>query len=271
MLVNVCLVELCERDDEPSQDAVPSKKCALQCYQQIILIIVFVASCTLRDSLCLNIAFPGSEVNQGPSSLLEQQARVQEVTPLIKTTIINTGHSTKTMSSKSQTWVMRIKNKLFFFFTFLHKSVLKTRSTKIYVFCLCVAFFTLQKINYSSRYHIYQYKTVSRGFWGEKSSQVLLFLWLFRFILWRVSRALSPLTERVVDEVKRPVVARMGGLVPLRQPLHEVDFTLVLACPWALPWTPPTRESHVPALITDVLQRRVVVLQNDFGEDTVTA
>lgn len=42
---------------------------------------------------------------------------------------------------------------------------------------------------------------------------------------------LSPLTERVVDEVKRPVVARMGGLVPLWQPLHEVDFTLVLACP----------------------------------------
>lgn len=72
-----------------------------------------------------------------------------------------------------------------------------------------------------------------------------------------------------MDEVERAVVARVGRLLPFRQPLHEMDFALVLARPRAFPWPPAAGEGHVPALIAGVPQRRVVVLQNDFGKDTV--
>lgn len=88
MLVNVCLVELCERDNEQSQ----SGRSAQQKVWTAVLPTNnsdYSPCCllyTTRQFVCLNIAFPGSEVNRGPSSLLEQQARVQEVTPLIKTT-----------------------------------------------------------------------------------------------------------------------------------------------------------------------------------------
>lgn len=87
----------------------------------------------------------------------------------------------------------------------------------------------------------------------------------------RVSRTFSPLTEGVMDEIERTVVARVGGLLPLRQPLHEMDLALVLACPRAFPWPPTPGEGHVPPLIAGVPQRCVVVLQNDLGEDTVAA
>lgn len=105
MLVNVCLVELCERDNEQSQ----SGRSAQQKVWTAVLPTNnsdYSPCCllyTTRQFVCLNIAFPGSEVNQGPSSLLEQQARVQEVTPLIKTTNNNQHRATKTISSKSQT------------------------------------------------------------------------------------------------------------------------------------------------------------------------
>lgn len=38
-----------------------------------------------------------------------------------------------------------------------------------------------------------------------------------------------------------------------------------------LPRAAFAREGHVPALVLGVLQRRVVVLQDDFGEDAVFA
>lgn len=88
--------------------------------------------------------------------------------------------------------------------------------------------------------------------------------------LWRVASALSPLPEGVVDKVERAVVARVSGLLPLGQPLHEVDLALVLARPRALPRAPAPGEGHVPALVARVAQRRVVVLQHDLGEDAVT-
>lgn len=74
-----------------------------------------------------------------------------------------------------------------------------------------------------------------------------------------------------MDEVKRPVVARLGRLLPLREPLHEVDLALVLARPRAFPRPPPAGEGHVPALVAGVPQRRVVVLQHDLAEDAVAA
>lgn len=74
-----------------------------------------------------------------------------------------------------------------------------------------------------------------------------------------------------MDEVKRAVVAWVGGLLPLRQPLHEMDLALVLACSRAFPWPPAAGEGHVPALVAGVPQRCVIVLQNDLSKDTVTA
>lgn len=74
-----------------------------------------------------------------------------------------------------------------------------------------------------------------------------------------------------MDEVKRPVVARVGGLLSLRQPLHEMDLALVLARARAFPRPPAAGEGHVPALVAGVPQRRVVVLQDDLCEDAVAA
>ncbi|MEQ2226697.1 hypothetical protein ILYODFUR_029997 [Ilyodon furcidens] len=39
---------------------------------------------TVSHSVSVNSAFPGSAVTQGPSSLLEQQAKVQKMTPLVQ-------------------------------------------------------------------------------------------------------------------------------------------------------------------------------------------
>lgn len=126
-------------------------------------------------------------------------------------------------------------------------------------------------------------KDVSRGSFGECvscwlisqsfsfSSFSLSFLSSSSSAPWRVLRTFSPLTEGVVDEVEWAVVAWMGGLLPLRQPLHEMDLALVLACPWALPWPPTACEGHIPALVAGIPQCCIVVLQDDLGEDTVTA
>lgn len=86
-----------------------------------------------------------------------------------------------------------------------------------------------------------------------------------------VACAFSPSAEGVADKVKRPVVGWVWGLLPSGKPLHEMDLALVLPCPWAFPGAPTSCERHIPALITCIPQRRVVVLQHDFGEDTVTA
>lgn len=82
-------------------------------------------------------------------------------------------------------------------------------------------------------------------------------------------RTFSPLIERVVDEVERAVVARMHRLLPLRQPLHEMDLPLVLPRPRAFPRPSAAGEGHVPSLVPRVPQCCVVVLQNDLGEDAV--
>lgn len=78
--------------------------------------------------------------------------------------------------------------------------------------------------------------------------------------------AFSPFVERIVDEVKRPVLSRM---VSFGGAFHEMDFPLVLSGLGALPGLAFTRESHVPAIVFGVLQRGVVVLQDDFCEDAV--
>lgn len=87
----------------------------------------------------------------------------------------------------------------------------------------------------------------------------------------RVSRAFSPVAEGVVDEVKGAVVAGVGRLLPFREPLHEVDLALVLPGARAFPRPPAPGERHVPALVAGVPQCGVVVLQDDFGEDAITA
>lgn len=87
----------------------------------------------------------------------------------------------------------------------------------------------------------------------------------------RVSSAFSPVAEGVVDEVKGPVVAGVGRLLPFGEPLHEVDLALVLPRARALPWPPTPGERHVPALVAGVPQCCVVVLQHDLGEDAVAA
>lgn len=63
----------------------------------------------------------------------------------------------------------------------------------------------------------------------------------------------------------------MGGLLPLRQPLHEMHLTLVLACPRAPAWPSAASEGHVPAVVPGVPQGCVVVFQDDLGEDAVAA
>lgn len=50
-----------------------------------------------------------------------------------------------------------------------------------------------------------------------------------------------------------------------------MGFPLVLLALGGLPWAALAREGHVPALVLGVLQRRVVVFQDDLGEDAVLA
>lgn len=63
----------------------------------------------------------------------------------------------------------------------------------------------------------------------------------------------------------------LGGLVALGKPLHEMHLPLVLPGLGALARAALAGEGHVPALVLGVLQRRVVVLQDDLREDTVLA
>lgn len=63
----------------------------------------------------------------------------------------------------------------------------------------------------------------------------------------------------------------LGGLVALGEPLHEVHLALVLPGLGALARAALAGEGHVPALVFGVLQRRVVVLQDDLREDAVLA
>lgn len=63
----------------------------------------------------------------------------------------------------------------------------------------------------------------------------------------------------------------VSGLLSLWQPLHKMDLPLVLAGLRALARTPTTREGHVPVLVVGVPQCCVIVLQDDFGEDAISA
>lgn len=64
---------------------------------------------------------------------------------------------------------------------------------------------------------------------------------------------------------------RLCCLVALGQPLHEVYLTLMLTSFGAFTGAPLSGEGHVPSFILGILQCCVVVLQNNFGEDTVLA
>lgn len=83
----------------------------------------------------------------------------------------------------------------------------------------------------------------------------------------------SPPAERLDgdgewEDIKRPPLAQQ---VAPGQALHEVGLPLVLLGAGGLPRAPFARERHVPALVLGILQCRVVVLQDDLGEDTVFA
>lgn len=55
------------------------------------------------------------------------------------------------------------------------------------------------------------------------------------------------------------------------QPLDEMDLPLVLSRPGGFDRPPLPGESHIPAVILGILQGRVIVLQDDLGENTVPA
>lgn len=83
----------------------------------------------------------------------------------------------------------------------------------------------------------------------------------------------SPLAQRLHghgerEHFKRPPLAQQ---VPPGESLHEVGLPLVLLGLGGLPRPALTGESHEPALILGVLERRVVVLQNDLSKDAVFA
>lgn len=84
---------------------------------------------------------------------------------------------------------------------------------------------------------------------------------------------LSPLAERLNGDGQRKRIKRppFTQQVPPREALHEVGLPLVLLGLGGLPWAALARESHVPALVLGVLECRVVVLQNNLGEDAVFA
>lgn len=82
----------------------------------------------------------------------------------------------------------------------------------------------------------------------------------------------SPFTspvEGIVEELKASV--GLGGLVALGKPLHEMHLPLVLPGLGALARAALAGEGHVPALVLGILQRCVVVLQDDLREDAVLA
>lgn len=78
----------------------------------------------------------------------------------------------------------------------------------------------------------------------------------------------SPPAEGVRDDVEGPP---LGEEVPPGEPFHEVRLTLVLLGARGLARPTLACEGHVPALVLGVLQRRVVVLQHDLCEDTISA
>ncbi len=144
-----------------------------------------------------------------------------------------------------------------------HRSVLKVRGTKIDLFFFLKMFFFLfllfLKIHkkLKVRYIVAQYKkNVCRSpqeeSLFEKVSRSLSspFLWLHSSTLSWVAGAFSPSVERVVDEIKGSVLC---DLVSLGQPLHEVDFPLVLPGFGALAGSAFACEGHVPAFILHIL------------------
>lgn len=83
----------------------------------------------------------------------------------------------------------------------------------------------------------------------------------------------SPLAQRVNgngerERVKGPPLAQQ---VAPGQALHEVGLSLVLFGLGGLPGAALAREGHVPALVLGVLESRVVVLQDNLGENAVFA
>lgn len=83
--------------------------------------------------------------------------------------------------------------------------------------------------------------------------------------------AFSPFTEGVLEKVERLMLTWVSGLLSLWQPLHKMDLPLVLAGLRALARTPTTREGHVPVLVVGIPQCCVIVLQDNFGEDAISA
>lgn len=83
----------------------------------------------------------------------------------------------------------------------------------------------------------------------------------------------SPLAEMMHRDGERKDIERspLTQQVPLGQTLHEVGLPLVLLGLGGLPWTALACKCHVPALVLGVLQRGVVVLQNNLCEDAVFA
>lgn len=109
------------------------------------------------------------------------------------------------------------------------------------------------------RYVVAQYKKNVLGVhtrslfivWESLSLSVLCpFLRLHSSTLSWVAGAFSPSVERVVDEIKGSVLC---DLVSLGQPLHEVDFPLMLPGFGALAGSAFACEGHVPAFVLHIL------------------
>lgn len=85
-----------------------------------------------------------------------------------------------------------------------------------------------------------------------------------------MSGAFSPGGEWVVDELKVSVVV-LRGQVALGQPLHEVHLPLMLPGLRPFPGSSFAGEAHEPAFVLGVLQCRVVILQDNLGENAILA
>lgn len=86
-------------------------------------------------------------------------------------------------------------------------------------------------------------------------------------------RMFSPLAERLHGDGERKDIkwSPLTQQVPPGQALHEVGLPLVLLGLGGLPRTALACEGHVPTLILGVLERSVVVFQNNLCEDAVFA
>lgn len=77
---------------------------------------------------------------------------------------------------------------------------------------------------------------------------------------------------RKSDELKVFALVRVGeGRWARVEPLDEMDLSLVLPCPGGFDGPPFPGESHIPALILDILESCVIVLQYYLCEDTIPA